>query len=158
MHAVCQVARILSAVPLENSQKLLKLQADLGAGDMRQIMAGKTAEGQHQDNPAQLNLCAQGLQMHTNQELQALANSHCQQQQLKQCNLCFSGEDRSTGKVLGMTSIRAVNTLTLQSVSVGCHFQKLYLACKPDGWHALPATSSSQPVQCASWPCVLRQQ
>ncbi|KIZ05494.1 methionyl-tRNA synthetase [Monoraphidium neglectum] len=35
-----KVARILSAVPQPNSEKLLKLSADLGAGDTRQIMAG----------------------------------------------------------------------------------------------------------------------
>jgi tRNA-binding EMAP/Myf-like protein len=36
-----QVARIVSAEPLENSAKLLKLQADLGGGDTRQVMAGE---------------------------------------------------------------------------------------------------------------------
>ncbi|KAI8470036.1 MAG: hypothetical protein J3K34DRAFT_267740 [Monoraphidium minutum] len=35
-----KVARILSAVPQPNSEKLLKMRADLGGGDERQIMAG----------------------------------------------------------------------------------------------------------------------
>jgi hypothetical protein len=35
-----QVAQITSAVPQPNSAKLLKMQADLGEGDTRQIMAG----------------------------------------------------------------------------------------------------------------------
>jgi len=35
-----QVARVTSAVKQPNSAKLLKLQADLGEGDVRQIMAG----------------------------------------------------------------------------------------------------------------------
>jgi tRNA-binding EMAP/Myf-like protein len=38
--ACVQVARIVSAEPLENSAKLLRLQADLGGGDTRQVMAG----------------------------------------------------------------------------------------------------------------------
>ncbi len=33
-----QVARILTAVPQPNSEKLLKMSADLGGGDTRQIM------------------------------------------------------------------------------------------------------------------------
>jgi tRNA-binding EMAP/Myf-like protein len=36
-----QVARIVSAEPLENSAKLLRLQADLGGSDTRQVMAGE---------------------------------------------------------------------------------------------------------------------
>uniref|UniRef100_A0A383WHN4 tRNA-binding domain-containing protein n=1 Tax=Tetradesmus obliquus TaxID=3088 RepID=A0A383WHN4_TETOB len=38
--AQIKVARIVSAEPLENSAKLLRLQADLGGGDTRQVMAG----------------------------------------------------------------------------------------------------------------------
>lgn len=37
---ILQVARIMSAEPLANSAKLLKLKADLGNDDVRQIMAG----------------------------------------------------------------------------------------------------------------------
>lgn len=40
MSSRLQVARILSAEPLANSEKLLKMRADLGGGDIRQIMAG----------------------------------------------------------------------------------------------------------------------
>ena len=35
-----QVALITTAIPQPNSAKLLKMQADLGEGDTRQIMAG----------------------------------------------------------------------------------------------------------------------
>ncbi|GBG00419.1 hypothetical protein Rsub_13181 [Raphidocelis subcapitata] len=35
-----KVARIVSAVPQPNSEKLLKMSADMGAGETRQIMAG----------------------------------------------------------------------------------------------------------------------
>ncbi|WIA32753.1 hypothetical protein OEZ86_005938 [Tetradesmus obliquus] len=38
--AQIKVARIVSAEPLENSAKLLRLQADLGGGETRQVMAG----------------------------------------------------------------------------------------------------------------------
>lgn len=39
-----QVARITSAEKQANSAKLLKLQADLGEGDQRQIMAGELCD------------------------------------------------------------------------------------------------------------------
>jgi tRNA-binding EMAP/Myf-like protein len=42
-----QVARIVSAEPLENSAKLLRLQADLGGDDTRQVMAGEAEAARH---------------------------------------------------------------------------------------------------------------
>lgn len=65
-----QVARIVSAEPLENSAKLLRLQADLGGGDTRQVMAGGLHFGQH----TRIYCCTQHLLFKINSGTGTLSN------------------------------------------------------------------------------------